>query len=129
MVAPRALPQRRNFTEDPQVARVDQAREDLTRVLSACPFLRGRLISVTFSGGVRKLVRHGLGVAAACIVIRQDYNTAGGGPFYGSLLEYQNNGVDLTQNLGLIHDVSCVLDLWFYPRASKTINAGQGQSL
>ena len=128
MAAPRAIPQRREVTDDSSLGRVDQAREELANALRNCPFLRGRLVSVDFpTGGARKVVRHGLGVAAACIIVRQNYETVTA--TYASIIEYQNEGVDLTQNLALISDVTSRVDLWFYPRSSKPIDAAQGQSL
>jgi len=125
-VKPRPLPQRREYLKDPALARVDQAREDLARQLSACPFLRGRLISVSFASNTRTVVRHDLGVAAACMIIRQDYSD---GVSYGRLVESDIRDATPTKNLALVYEVGGTLDLWFYPRASKPVDAGQGQSL
>jgi hypothetical protein len=108
--------------------RIQGVVRDLMAALRMVPFLwGGKLVSVQFlAGGVRHRVRHGLGVPAAFIVIRSNYAAA---PNFGSLLEYLNDGEDLTQYLGIISDVNATVDLWFYPRASKPIDAGQQQSL
>lgn len=128
MVAPRALPQRREHIDDPQLARVDQAREDLSRAIAQCPFLRGRLVSVAFSGSGSKAVRHGLGVPAAFIVIRQNY-LSNAGPVYAESDATAQALVNQKQYLAVQVDRACTVDLWFYPRASKTVDVGQGQSL
>jgi hypothetical protein len=122
----RGIPQRLEYQADPSAARSQQAREDLARWLAAVPFLQGRLVSVTFANGVRKEVRHGLGGAAACIVVRQNYDS---GSASVRVAEHGTRATDETTHLALVADAACTLDLWFYPRASKTIDAGQGQSL
>ncbi len=128
MVAPKTLPQRREFLADPQLARVDQAREDLSRTIAMCPFLRGRLVSVTFAANTRKVVRHGLGVAAACLLIRQNYATAASKPALTEDAD-QTTNCDAKQQLAMQASTACSVDLWFYSRASVTIDASQGQSL
>ncbi len=128
MSGPKGLPERREQTGDAGLDRVDQAREDLANALRFNPFLRGRLVSVRFVSGVRKVVRHGLGVAAACMVVRLNYDNVGSGPLFAESTD-RTTGVDPTQQLALLAHVDCDVDLWFYARASKDIDARQGQSL
>ncbi len=125
MAAPRVIPQRRAFVADPVLAQVDQAREDLAQVLRFCPFLRGRLVSVTLVANTTTVIRHGLGVASAFIIVRQNYDTVGARPAF---TEAQPSGVDETKFLTIYADAACTVDLWCYPRASKPIDANQGQS-
>lgn len=126
MVKPKALPERRDYSANPEQARAEQAREDLVRTLRGCPFLRGRLVSVHLVSATRKEVRHDLGVAAACIVIRQNYDA---GSASWTMAESATRATDEKTHLALIADATCDLDLWFYARASLPIDAGQGQSL
>lgn len=119
---------RKEQTGNPALDRIQAVVSDLIVALRTIPILwNGKLVSVVFAGGVRKVVRHGLGVAAACIVVRQNYDLTS--VTYGRLLEFQNDGVDLTKNLALISDINATYDLWFYPRSSKPIDSAQGQSL
>ena len=127
MVAPKTLQQRREYVADPQLARVDQARDDLATLLRSIPFLRGRLVSVAFSGAGSKAVRHGLGVPAAFIVIRQNY-LSNAGPVYAESDVAAQALVDQKQYLAVQVDRACTVDLWFYARASRKVDAGQGQS-
>jgi hypothetical protein len=128
MAAPKTLPQTRTFSEDFTLASIDQSREDLVRILAMCPLLRGRLVSVTFPAATRKIVRHGLGVAAACFVVRMNYDPAQNSPTFTED-DDQATDCDKTQQIAIIASAVCSVDLWFYPRASKDIDARQGQSL
>lgn len=123
---PKGLPRRREYVDDPRLARGEQAREDLAQALRSIPFLRGRLVSVRLAAATRKEVRHGLGVAAACIVVRQNYDAWAAA---ATLSESSTRATNETTHLALVADAACDLDLWFYPRASRPIDAGQGQSL
>lgn len=99
--------------------------------LRLVPFLfGGKLVSVTFTaGGAQKIVRHGLGVAAACFPIRWNYHAAAAmnGPTFAEWVP-QPTTVDPRESLALVASAACTVDLWFYPRASKTIDANLGQS-
>ncbi len=128
MVAPKTLGKERTFTGDIGTDSIDQSRADLADVLRLCPFIRGRLVSVRFAAGVRKVVRHGLGVSAACIVVRPNYDGSGL-PSRISEDADATTGVDTRQQIALLSDETCAVDLWFYPRPSRTIDARQGQSL
>ena len=129
MVAPKVIPRgQATYTADYTVSSIDRSREDLARMLALCPFIQGRLVSVRFVAGTRKVVRHGLGVAAACIVVRMNYDPAEAGPAFAEDSD-QSTGVDKTKQLALVASTACDCDLWFYARASLPIDAGQGQSL
>ncbi len=120
-VVAKAIPQRRSFVPDRTTAGVDQAREDLAHQLSTIPFLRGKLISVNMPAGQYLVVNHALGVPAAFIVIRQNYNAnelANHGLFESNPAA-SGIRVDERQFSILGSDDACTLDLWFYPRASK----------
>ncbi len=128
MAQPKSLPQSKTYSDDPKLAAVDQALDELTRTLAMCPFLRGRLVSVTFPAATRKVVRHGLGVAAACFVIRMNYDPAQNSPTFTED-DDQTTSCDSKQQIALIASAVCKVDLWVYPRASRDIDTRQGQSL
>ncbi|MCL2724780.1 MAG: hypothetical protein FWD69_10125 [Polyangiaceae bacterium] len=89
------------------------------------PFSFGRLVSVALSGGVPKIVNHGLGMPAACMAVRQNYDARG---FPVALAEAAGISFDELSQLALIANETCVLDLWFYPRSSNPVDASKGQS-
>ncbi len=124
----KALPTRREYSADRATAASEQTRNDLTQALSQNPFLQGKLISVRLGVTTPKAITHGLGVPAAFIIARQNYNGSGiaaqvglNGPTYQSVL-------DQRQQLSIYADIACDVDLWFYPLASKAIDSHLGQS-
>ena len=125
---PRVIPQRRDHVSDPALARVDQAREDLARVLTLCPFVRGKLVSVTFLATTPKSVTHGLGVPAGFIVVRNNYGGSGVATDIAENDATYQAAIDQRQQISLYSSVASTVDLWFYPRASKTIDTNLGQS-
>lgn len=104
-----------------------QRRSDMARALNEIPFLRGRMISVSLTGGLDKAVDHGLGVPATFIVARTNY--ANGLP--ANIVESDPSlqaELDPARQLYVLADINCIVDLWFYPRASKVIDTTTGQS-
>lgn len=118
---------RHEQTGNSALDRMQSVVRDLVATLRLIPFLwGGKLVSVNLASGTRKEVRHGLGVAASCIVIRQNYDSSAASY---SLVESATRATDEANYLALVADAAVSLDLWFYKRASKDIDAGQGQSL
>jgi hypothetical protein len=125
MVKP--LPARREYSADRATAANDQSRQDLTRALGECPFLRGKLVSVFFAtGGVYQTITHGLGVLGACIVVRQNYAGNGAGPTFAE--NGSTSGLDVKNQISIAASAICTVDFWFYPRASKPVVSALGQS-
>lgn len=116
----KAPPFSREHTGDPQLDRMQGQRNELAQLLRLCPFVQGRLVSVSFSGGVYQTVTHKLGVPAACFVIRQNYDAAALG--YELSENPSQTGLDQNNQLSLGTSAAVKLDLWFYPRASKQID-------
>jgi nitroreductase len=124
---PQAPSQRNEQTGSTTLDRIQAVLGDLIAAVRQIPFLwNGRLVSVRFVAATRKEVRHALGVPAACLVVRQNYDSASASV---RLSESATRASNERQNLALVADANCVLDLWFYPQASKSIDANQGQSL
>lgn len=127
MSGPKIPARVRNLTGDPVQDRIDASRDELADLLRRCPFFFGRIVSVNFTAATPKLVTHRLGTPAACFVVRQDY---GGAAAYPALIEAPLTTAlgDESHQLGLLCEATCTLDLWFYPRASRPIDANTGQS-
>ncbi len=124
----KGLPVRREQFGERKANAVDAARADMARQLNTIPFLRGRLISVMFTAVTDQVVNHGLGVPAACFVIRQNYD----GYLEGAVLDESAPAVqaklDQNNQLAIQCNVNATMDLWFYPRASQVIPTGETQS-
>lgn len=125
----RALPQRRQRVGDQVLEKVQDNTQDLTKTLGTCPFLMGRLVSVQLTGGTAKVVSHNLGTPAACFVIRMNYDAGGAvnAPVFAESFP-QPASLDLTKQLSVVASATCTIDLWFYPRASKVLDARTGIS-
>ncbi len=118
---------RNEQTGDATLDRIQANVRSLIAAVRLIPFLwGGKLVSVHLVSGTRKVVRHDLGALAACIVVRQNYDS--GSASY-SMAESATRAPDEKNFLALIADATVDLDLWFYPRASRHIDAGQQQSL
>lgn len=123
---PKKVAFRREHTGDAHIDRAQRlaqatatAHEQTKTVLQACPFLIGKLVSVNFTiAGGTQIITHNLGVAAACIVVRQNYLVAALG---GSITEDAGaTGYDTANQQAMAATAICTVDLWFYPRASIT---------
>lgn len=125
MAGPKIPVRTRNLTGDPVQDRIDAARDELADMLRRCPFLFGKLVSVKLETTTTKVVNHRLGVPAAFIVIRYDYF---GAATYPALVEATVAGIDLNNQLAILANTACKLDLWFYPRSSLPIDPATGQS-
>lgn len=102
--------------------RIQNNVRDLISALRMIPFLlQGRLVSCTFKTGVQKNVRHGLGVPAACIVIRQNYDPGIAAVRIGEFGPDIQSTIDQREFLALGTDADAILDLWFYPRSSQKV--------
>ncbi len=123
---------RNEQTGNAPLDRMQSVMRDLVAALRLIPFLwGGRLVTVHFTaGGAQKVVRHGLGVPAACFVLRLNYDAAAGmaGPTFAEWMP-QPTTIDPKQQIALVADNVCTCDLWFYARASKPLDPQQGQSL
>lgn len=127
-LAPKAVPQRREFTGDAGADRIQQAREDALAVLRACPFIRGRLISVQLVGGVAKTINHRLGAQATFMLARPNYDGTGNVSIVTESATGSQQPLDLKNQLSIVASVSGKFDLWFYPIASRPIDARSGVS-
>ena len=121
MAAASKIGRTRSHTGDRQIDAVQAAAQRSADVANGCPFLRGVLRSVAFAGGTQKAVDHGLGVPAACIVVRQNYNVFSMTASLAEALPAFQATLDVNTQLGLVTDLDCTLDLWFYPRASEAV--------
>lgn len=121
MSGPKFPPVRREHTGDPQADRMQSARDDLAKILQRCPFLFGRAIRVQLMAFTNKVVKHKLGVPAACIVIRRSTSVA-------ALYEVPTDPHDDDNQLVLGADVDSTWDLWFYPRINLIVDPATGQS-
>lgn len=130
MPSPRVFQERREATDDRATARREQTTIDLAANLNTIPFLRGKIVACKFTAaGTYYTFRHGLGVPAACFVIRQNYDAAGGaaGPTFAE--NPSQAGLDTKNEISLVANNICTVDMWFYPRASKTLATNRIQSL
>lgn len=106
----------REHFEDERVLRLQERVRKVEAFLQNCPFLLGRPKTVQFSSGVSKAVNHGLGVPAACFVIR---SSAAADIFETAL----QSGLDPAKQLALTSNADATVDLWFYPRASRVLES------
>ena len=107
-----------------QMDAVQQSRNEIASALNQCPFVRGNLVSATFTT-TYKVVTHGLGKPAAFFVIRQDYSKAE--PLAVLVEAADQTGLDPNRQIRIASAAPSTVDLWFYPRASKSIGS-TGQS-
>jgi hypothetical protein len=119
--ASRRLVTGREFTGDPKIDRIQRRIDDIANVLLAVPFLQGTLISVRLSVGVAKTISHRLGKPAAFFVARPNYDGTG---FVANVVESSTADqakIDQYNELSIVADLDCIVDLWFYPRASAAV--------
>ena len=122
----RLVPVQREHTGDAAADRQQTQAGDIARFLRSVPFLYGTLKSVKFTAGPSSVViNHGLGVPAACFVVRMNYHSALNGPLF---TEASQAGLDPNKQLKITASAICDVDLWVYPRASKTVPTGADQS-
>lgn len=117
---------RRVQTGDRQDESIQRPSRDVVGALNAFPFVKGRLFSVTFAASTAKTISHGLGVPAACMIVRQNYDGTGNVPRLGESSTATQAKLDLNNQLSLVCDLACMLDLWFYPAASVFIDPATG---
>lgn len=117
---------KREHMANRQLDAVQQARNELAGALNDCPFIRGRLISVKLPGfNTYSVVTHKLGTPAAFMIVRHDYGglEAGARPSEAA----DQSGIDPNNQIRITSTNTATVDLWFYPRASQTIDS-TGQS-
>jgi hypothetical protein len=100
----------------------------VSRQVNACPFVTGVMRSVTFVAATAKVVNHGLGSPAAFFVARHNYDSASAYPRIVESAPAIQAGIDTKNQMFIVADAACTVDLWFYPLASKTIDTATGQS-
>lgn len=118
----------REHTGDRAADAIQSDRDRIAKTLNAFPFARGKLISVDLTGGVGTTINHGLGTPAACYIVRPNYDGSGNVVRIAESGTAYQAALDLNNQLSIVADVSGLLDLWFYPRASKVIPTGAVQS-
>lgn len=104
---------------------------DTAGAINNVPFLdgRGRLISVRLAAGVGTLIRHGLGVPSTFFMVRPNYSGSGVvANVVESATSFQPTGDRLDTHLSIVASASCIVDLWFYPRASNLLKPGETQA-
>lgn len=113
------VPMRREHTGDAAADRMQRVAQQVAEQVGACPFISGRLKSLTFTAATALTVNHGLGTPAGWIVVRGNYDGTGNvarlaesGTSYQAALDQRNQ-------ISLVSDANCTVDIWFYPRASK----------
>lgn len=116
----------REQTGSPALERIQATSRDAISDVTRCPFLFGRLISVKLSGGVDKVIRHGLGVPARAMLVSFDYSGNTGSPALNESSAAVQQPLDQRQDLAILANADCTVDVWFYPRASKTIDPRTG---
>lgn len=121
MRGPKRVPERREHTGAASADRMQAVPSEIVSLLKRCPFIVGRLVTVTFAAFTTKLVYHRLGVPAACMVVRQSEDA-------GILTEILATTHDEKSALPLQCSADGTFDLWFYPRASRPVDAATGQS-
>lgn len=117
----KALTTSREHTGDRATDAIQRARDEIARWINLCPFVRGRLISVALTAGTGKTVAHGLGTPAAFFIARQNYDGTGN---VTAIVESSTSfqaGLDPNHQMNIVASVSCIVDLWFYPRASEAV--------
>ena len=119
---PKRPPARREHTGSAQADRMQGVANDLAGLVRRCPFCVGRLVSVTLTGAVTKVVWHRLGVPASYFVVRQPTSAA------SYIAEVPADTPDEDNSVAVVTDVTGTFDLWFYPRASRPIDSETGQS-
>lgn len=127
-MALKQLPARREVFDDRAQNAEARTRAELTDRLQRCPFIIGRIVSVKVTSGTTKTVRHGLGVPAAFIVVRQNYDGTGTQVNVTEAASASQAKLDLSNQLAITPSATGKVDLWFYPRASRAIDATTGQS-
>lgn len=95
----------------------------ILRVLKGCPFLVGRLVSVSFSGAGTTVVDHKLGTKARCFPVSLNYSPAATAAAVVRESSDQTL-IDASNQMRLISSSAGTVDLWFYPKASKQIPTG-----
>lgn len=111
-------------SDDRDKVRLSEGVRQAKDAINAVPFLGGgRLVSVRFvSAATDYTIAHGLGVPAACMIIRQNYETTTPLAIAESDAATQRAiATDQTKLLALRASTPGTVDLWFYPRASKLI--------
>jgi hypothetical protein len=102
--------------------------QEIQQQLQRCPFLIGRAISVKLAAATAFTVNHGIGRPAACLILRQNYDGTGNTAKLTESSTATQASLDLNNQLSIVADVACWLDLWFYPRATSFVQNNPGQS-
>lgn len=112
MPGPKRVDGVREQTGNVVLDRAQQTALDVARQAQRCPFLVGKAKRVRFAANTQRIVSHRLGVPAACVIIRHNSE----GVAFPALREGAQTGLDGDNQLALLTNLACVLDLWFYPR-------------
>lgn len=118
-------------SDDRDKVRLSEGIRQTKDAINAVPFLGGgRLVSVRFAAANADIaIAHGLGVPAACVVVRPNYETNTPLAIAESDAAAQTTKApDQTKLLALRASTAGTVDLWFYPRASKVISDEATQS-
>lgn len=128
MNGPKQLARGIVHTSDRLLSDIQARVRDIISALRLLPFLRGRLISVSLTASVGTTINHKLGVPAAFFVIRHNYNGAGTTVKITESATSFQTPLDANNQLSVVADTNCLLDLWFYPRASVPVLSGKVQA-
>jgi hypothetical protein len=121
----RAVPPRREQTGDvatdraqSQLSETGRAVNSVVEDLRGCPFFPGVLVSVSLESLNAKTITHNLGAAAAFLIARGNY-----GPSFtpAVVTEASSSDLDPRRQIRVIADIACIVDLWFYRRASARV--------
>lgn len=129
-------------TEDKILQAIWNKLGQLISASNSMPFPGGRVVSVSFLlANKDQPVEHGLGLDAACFVIRGNYRAAKVDTIPSSvppedvvnapIVVTESNAlhqIDRTKLLFVQSSAIGIVDLFFYPRASKVIQPGATQS-
>lgn len=104
------LASRRQHTGSRASDEAQRLAQQAAQSLNACPFARGRLVSVTFAAGVDQLVAHGLGRRPRGVLVLRDY----GANVCTGVGESTTQPTDLAKHINLRSPVTCTVDLWVF---------------